>query len=319
MQDQTDTRPLPAAPRRRTGRRILTGFVLLMLIGLGALSWLVWSGRMQVPFLSASRQPGLALHAPAPAPAGTQPAPAPSQAAALPQVQASSSPAVPLGTVEARLALLEERLSRLDLQATAASGNAARAEGLLIAFAARRMIDRGTQLGYLEDQLKLRFADAQPNAVRTIVEAGHAPVTLDGLLAQLDSLAPKLDAATPTDDTWTRIKREMAELFVIRHETNPPVSAADRIQSAKLMLAAGRAGDAVNEIQRLPGSANAGEWIAQVRRYDQVQRALDLIETTAMLDPRNLQDSQGRRVEQASPLAGPTASPSPTPSPSQKP
>ena len=47
-------------------------------------------------------------------------------------------------------------------------------------------------------------------------------------------------------------------------------------------------------------------WMVSVRRYSQVQQALDLIETTAMLDPRNLQDSQGRRLEQASPLAGPT-------------
>lgn len=38
-----------------------------------------------------------------------------------------------VGNVEARLAMLEDRLSRINLQANAASGNAARAESLLIA------------------------------------------------------------------------------------------------------------------------------------------------------------------------------------------
>jgi len=316
MQDQPQTiagaSPLPPAPRRRTGRRILTGFVLLMLVGLGIGGWLVWTGKLDLPFASRMHQASMKSSAPVAAPGSGPLAPLGSAPTGMPAGNA-------VGAVEARLALLEERLSRIDLQATAASGNAARAEGMLIAFAARRMIDRGAQLGYLEDQLKLRFADAQPNAVRTIIEAGHSPVTLDDLVTRLDTLAPKLNAAAPTDDTWTRMKRELASLFVIRREAMPEVSAADRVQRAKLMLASGRGGDAINEIQRLPGSAAASDWMASVRRYDDVHRALDLIETTAMLDPRNLQDSQGRRVEQASPLAGPTSSPSPTPTASQAP
>lgn len=313
MQEQTETvagaTPLPAAPRRRTGRRILTGVVLLLLVGLGIGGWLAWTGRLG---WSLAPQGAVAPGKSAPmAAAGSASAPQ----AATPQ-PAAQLPGAAVGAVEARLAVLEERLARIDLQASAASGNAARAEGMLIAFAARRMIDRGSQLGYLEDQLKLRFADAQPNAVRTIIEAGHSPVTLDGLVAQLDALAPRLNAASPNADTWTRVKHELAGLFVIRHETMPDVSAEDRVQHAKLLLASGRAGDAVNEIQRLPGSSAAADWIASVRRYDDVHRALDLIETTAMLDPRNLQDSQGRHVEQASPLAGPTASPAPPAGPS---
>jgi hypothetical protein len=315
MQDQPETfsgaTPLPAAPRRRTGRRILTGLVLLLLVGLGIGGWLVWTGKLDLLFPQHNAETAGSPKSSTPVAAAGS-GPVSPQALPSPAGQPST---LPVGAIEARLALIEDRLSRLDLQATAASGNAARAEGMLIAFAARRMIDRGSQLGYLEDQLKLRFADAQPNAVRIIIEAGHSPVTLDGLVSQLDALAPKLNAATPADDSWTRVKRELAGLFIIRHEVIPEISAEDRVQRAKLMLAAGRAGDAINEVQRLPGSAAAAGWIASVRRYDQTQRALDLIETTAMLDSHNLQDSQGRRVEQASPLAGPTDSPSPSPKP----
>lgn len=315
MQDQTETQMLPSASRPRTGRRFMTGLVLLLLLGLALAAWLIWRGSLDIPGLTSSTGPQPARKAPIAA----LPSAAPKQAPVTPQ--STATPALPIGTVEARLALLEERMSRLDLQATAASGNAARAEGLLIAFAARRLIDRGAQLGYLEDQLKLRFADAQPNAVRIIIEAGRSPVTLDRLMAQLDTLAPKLEIPTKTDSAWTRAKREIAELFVIRHEATPLVSAEERIQRAKLLLTAGRADDAVNEVQRLPGAEDARDWIEAVQRYDRVQRALDLIETTAMLDPRNLQDSQGKHVEQPSPLAEPTgtAAPAPVASPATRP
>ena len=46
------------------------------------------------------------------------------------------------GGIDQRLAAAEQRLARLDLQAQAAAGNAARAEGLLIAFATRRRLFR---------------------------------------------------------------------------------------------------------------------------------------------------------------------------------
>ena len=47
------------------------------------------------------------------------------------------------GPDAARVAELEQRLSRLNLEAASASGNASRAEGLLVAFAVRRALDRG--------------------------------------------------------------------------------------------------------------------------------------------------------------------------------
>ena len=213
------------------------------------------------------------------------------------------------GALETRLALLEDRLGRLDLQAQAASGNATRAEGLLIAFAARRTIDRGAPLGYLEDQLKLRFADAQPNALQTVIDAARAPVTLDQLYGELDALSPKLTGAAAREDSWTKVKREFAGLFVIRHETDPTIKPEDRIQRAKLMLTSGKVTEAIAEIGLLPGASGAQPWIANARRYDTLQRALDLIETTALLEPRLLKDDRGTAVVQPSPLNSPAPAP----------
>ena len=82
------------------------------------------------------------------------------------------------GGLDSRVAAMEQRLTRLDLQTQAAAGNAARAEGLLIAFASRRAIERGAPLGYLADQLRLRFGDARPNAVRTVIETAQTDATL---------------------------------------------------------------------------------------------------------------------------------------------
>src|SRR3546814_4848182 len=83
-----------------------------------------------------------------------------------------------LNALAARVAELEQRLSRITLQAESASGNASRAEGLLVAFAVRRALDRGLSLGYLDAQLRLRFGDDQPNAVKTIIDTSREPVKI---------------------------------------------------------------------------------------------------------------------------------------------
>ena len=301
MPDEYFNQPIRPTARSRTGRRILTGLVLLLLIGGGLAAWLVWRGTVDLAALTGGRSTIVPAKLAQPAARRSPPA--------LPAVPPPV--AVQVGTVEARLAQLEDRLSRLDLRAEAASGNAARAEGLLIAFAARRTIDRGAPLGYLEDQLRLRFADAQPNAVQTIVDGAAKPVTLDTLLGGLDTLGIRMAGAASNDDTWTKVKREVSGLFVIRRESAPSIGPRDRLQRVKTMLVEGKVDEAIAELGRLPGAEGAGEWVALARRYETVQRALDLIETTAMLDERRLRDSKGATVEQPSPLAEPAGETAP--------
>lgn len=204
------------------------------------------------------------------------------------------------GGLDQRLAAAEQRLARLDLQAQAAAGNAARAEGLLIAFATRRALERGAELGYLADQLRLRFSDALPNAVTTVIETSRDPITLDQLIARLEGLAPKL-AETTEEPSFDRFKREISELFVVRRESAPSPQPQRRLERARLFLQSGRVGAAIEEVQNLPGAASGEAWIADARRYAAAQRALDLIETSAVLEPRRLRDRSGQRIEQPSP------------------
>src|SRR3546814_171657 len=180
-----------------------------------------------------------------------------------------------------RVGELETRLSRITLQAASASGNATRAEGLLIAFAARRALDRGLSLGYLEAQLRLRFADDQPNAVKTIIDTARDPITLEQLRSELDALAPQLVGRNSESggSLWTGIRRELGELFILRPAGTQSPRASERIDRARRYLPGGQADNAIEEVEAMPGAQVASKWLIDARRYNEARRALDLIET----------------------------------------
>jgi hypothetical protein len=288
MQDETLSQPLPLPrPRRSLATTLLVALVAFVLGG-ALVGWLIQSDQLPFEF------PGQGAQAPAPAHLAQPAAPASS---ALDAPDAAT-----LGTVETRLALLEDRLTRIDGQAGAAAGNAARAEALLIAYAARRRLDKGEPLGVIESQLKLRFGGAQPQAVDTILAAARRPVTLDELVGRLDAAGPSLTGTEPDESSWSRLGRELASLFVVRRAPVTAATPAVRVGNARLMLVRGEIDKAIAEIERLPGADRAHGWIESARHYAETQRALDVIETAAMLEPRALRDSSGKPVQQPSPL-----------------
>lgn len=212
--------------------------------------------------------------------------------------------ALPSRALDVRVAELENRLSLINVQAQEASGNAGRAEGLLIAFAARRALDRASALGYLEGQLQLRFGTAQPNAVATIVRAARNPVTMDQLRAQLEEIGPSITSGRAADEGfWDALQREAGELFVVQQQGAVTQTPSQRLQRAQRYLEAGRVEAALAEIEQLPGRTKAADWIARARLYAEARRALDIIESAAILEPRSLRDANGQPIEQPSPLA----------------
>lgn len=202
------------------------------------------------------------------------------------------------GGIDARVAAMEQRITRLDLQTQAAAGYAARAEGMLITFAARRAIERGQPLGFLEDQLRLRFGEGRPNAVQTVIDAARDPVTLDLLLVQLDGLGGQL-VETPEDaGLLTRIGQELGQLFSVRTDDTPSPVAEQRLARARAHLENSRPERAIAEVEALPNAAAAADWLAQAERYAAAQRALEALESAAVLDTRDLRDGDGQPVEQ---------------------
>lgn len=268
---------LPA--RGPSFRALAIGALLLLLIGIAGGGWAVnrW--------LTSANLPPTAKMIAAPVGAGN-PLATKDGANAAPLVIA---PVDGANALAARVGELEQRLSRITLEAESASGNASRAEGLLVAFAVRRALDRGLSLGYLDAQLRLRFGDDQPNAVKTIIDTSREPVTLEQLRAGLDAMAPQLVGRGGDDSgsLWTGLRRELGELFVVRAAGTQSPRASERLDRARRYLAAGQADLAIAEVEAMPGSDVASDWLIAARRYHEARRALDLIETAAILEPRD--------------------------------
>ncbi len=183
---------------------------------------------------------------------------------------------------------LEGRLSPTKLQAQQISGNVSRTESMLIAFSARRAIDSGSALGYIENELRLKFSNSNPDDIRAIIDAGNNPVRLATLQNQLEIASDIL--LTPSSDAtaWGIIKKEMGELFVVRKEGSQPPQADRRLARIKTALTSRDIKTAILEMEKMPGANSARDWIALAKRYDRVQKALDAIEKTAISIPSNI-------------------------------
>ncbi|MDB5689759.1 MAG: hypothetical protein JWL91_1635 [Sphingomonas bacterium] len=201
-----------------------------------------------------------------------------------------------------RIGQIETRIAAIDARTQAAVGNADRAEGLLVAFAARRALDRGVALGYIETLLRDRFGGGQPQAVATILNAAHQPVTLDQLQSGLESAAPGLMARSTQENWWDNVRRELAGMIVVRRAGEPSAAPQDRLSRAREQLRDGNVEGALAEVSRMPGRAGAAAWITLARRYVSARSALDIIETAALLTPSR-------------PSGAPTVWPAPAPEP----
>ena len=183
----------------------------------------------------------------------------------------------------ARIAELESRLARVENAARQAVGSAGRTDALVVAFAARRAIDRGVPLGYLETLLVDRFGARHPRAVATIITSARAPVSLDELVADYENLGPELRGGGPQDSWWSNFQRELGTLIDIRRADVPSPKPDARYRRALTRLEAGNVDAGLAETMRLPGAQNAGPWVAKARRYIAAHRALDEIESSALL------------------------------------
>lgn len=315
MTDRYDYRSEAAPPRTVRLRPVLAGLAVAFVLGITATLYFTRGGDLGLGNVFSVRSSDEEAAVPADEPgtlanelaAAPEPDPSPTATASTEEARQAAERVDQVveqaGGLDSRVAAMEQRLTRLDIQAQSAAGNAARAEGLLIAFAARRAIERGAPLGYLADQLRLRFGEARPNAVQTVIDAAQNPVTLDRLVARLDGLAPTLSDAPADEGVFTWLGREISEIFVVRREDTPSPVAERRLERARLFLESGRVEAAVSEVRNLPNAAEAEDWLADAERFAAAQRALETLETAAVLDPRELRDGGGERVEQRSPAA----------------
>jgi len=184
---------------------------------------------------------------------------------------------------EARVTTLEGRLAAVESAAQRAAGSAGRADALLVAFAARRAIDRGVALGYLETLLVARFGAEHQRAVAQIVTASRDPVRLDQLIADYDRLGAALRGGAPEENWWEGFKRELGSVIAVHRAGTPSLKPSATYDRARARLASGEVDAALAETMRLPGVARATPWVMQARRYVAAHRALDEVESAALL------------------------------------
>lgn len=216
------------------------------------------------------------------------------------RVAAVTAPIKAAPADEARMAALEARLGKIEGQAQATAGSAGRADALLVAFAARRAIDRGVALGYLETLLVQRFGAQNQASVATVITAARNPVKLDELVQQYEQLGPVLKGAGPDESWWSSFKREVGGIVSIHRADAPSPQPQARYDRAMVHLRAGEVDAALAETMRMPGAANAEPWIVKARSYISAHRALDQLESAALLG-----------AGQASPPATISVSPAP--------
>jgi hypothetical protein len=276
MEHEAVNRP---ARQQRAGLAWILLPLLAFLAGLAAMAWLLTRWSAAASFL------GVAPSAPAPQPVQAMPMQAQPQPLVAPGQNEPARLVIDPETTR-RVALLEQRVAEIDSQSRAAVGNADRAEGLLVAFAARRALDRGVPLGYIEGLLRQRFGDSQRAAVATIFTASRQPVTLQELQDGLQEIGPTLGGVEPGRNWWDALRHELGDLVTIRREGTPSTMPDERLKRATRRLEAGQVEVALAEVLRMPGRERAGDWIAKARRYVMARRALDTIETAALLDQR---------------------------------
>lgn len=252
-----------------TLKRIIIVMSIAFLVGLGIMGWAVsrWAPAREL-LLGESTQPVAVNTAPSTL--------APSRALPPPTLLPNAN--------DSRIDALEARIDRL-VNVSTGTGTSARAEGLLIAFAARRAIDRGLSLGYLEGALQQHFGSTQPRAVGVVIGAAQRPVTLDQLRTDLDAVAPKLLSSMPNKNWTERVRESLSNLIIVRKAGAPSTQPTERLARAGRMIDSGRVDVALTEVARLPGAANANAWMRNARQYAETHRALDILEASAIMQP----------------------------------
>jgi hypothetical protein len=96
-------------------------------------------------------------------------------------------------------------------------------------------------------------------------------------------LGPALRGGGPDEGWWQGFRRELGTVLSIHRADAPSPQPQARYDRALVKLESGEVDRALNETMRLPGAANAASWIVRARRYIAAHRALDEIESGALL------------------------------------
>jgi hypothetical protein len=280
----------PVSKPGPTWRRKLVFPLLFFVAGIGVAGW----GVTQTEFgrsIAGLQTPNAAIVAPNDAPAAQGSAPSDQAAARIAELEAS---------------LAQQQSSAPIRVATVSS----RADGMLLAFAARRALELGLPLGSFEDDLNARFGSSEPHMVAAVVAAAKTPVTIAKLRGDLIGLLPQL-SGVESAGLWDRLTTGFSNLATVRRGDDAPHDPNALLAQAKTAMETGDVDTALQAISRLPNRAVAADWMAAARRYSEAQRALNALEKAA-LSSTDAQPSPGEFLlpEPTPAMPAPEAAPS---------
>jgi hypothetical protein len=283
MSDDNSIPPAQMPERGRPGFKVQVALALLAFAaGLAAMAWAMtqWNGSS-------------VQKAPAPPVATLNGALEPATQPTAPLTPPPAAPGVQSGGVSAtgdialaRLGEFEQRMARLTVEAQTASNFANRAEAMMTAFAARRALDAGAPLGYLEGQLRVIFGEGQPKAVATIINAAREPVTVPMLRQKLEGLRAAMLRGDPRAGWWEGMMQGLGNLAVVRRADAPTPEPEQRLADARLAVESGQMDEAIRQVSALPARPEMATWLELARRYNEARRALEVIEAAAVIEPR---------------------------------
>lgn len=279
-------RVTPREPARRSGGAPWIWIAVAFVGGLLAMAWILTNGTRL--WSGAEEGAPVAAAADAPPPAATpelarlagsvDPVSGRVVDPAARDALSAASPA--MGELQRQVGALEGRLATVRTAADGAAANARRAEAILLAFAARRTLDRGVPLGFLQAQLRQRFP-GQPRAVDTIVDAAANPVTVESLRAALPELAVRREDGL--GGLFTALRRDGEPLI---HRVRPGErsrDASELLGEAESALARGNVEAALAAVGATRSSPERIQWVRAAQNYVAAHQALDVIETAAIL------------------------------------
>lgn len=268
MDDTPPTTPSAPPPARSSSVRGLVIFALVCFaVGIAVMGWLLSEWQPARSLLLGETEVAAPIAPSAPAETSATP---------------PSEPKAILPTAEAHMAKIEEKLAIIDQQADSASTDAARAERMMIAFAARRALERGTPLGYLEGALMRQFGASDAGSVSIVIKAARMPVTLEQLEEGLDAARTGITSPDGEPGWFGSLWRDVGNIAVIKQEGEDRLSPDQRFDRARRALERDRVEIAMYEVRAMPGRDRAKEWLEKADRYVQARKALDRLEAITL-------------------------------------
>lgn len=291
--------PLPARPARTVWPWVLSGALFVFLAGLIANPWFESEVRSRLPFSAALPAPdadaaALKLRlAELERRSNGAAAAMPAERLARTEARVESSTdqiardAERIDALTAQLSALTARVDGEQARTAAIAGTAMaaadRAEGLLTLLMVRRAIEAGRPIGALEASLQRLFAARYPEAVKSVMALGQAPVSRAVLQRDLDRLATALkagDSATRGQSWWDALTSSVSGLV-----SGPDARVVGPIESAEAAMARGNVTAAAQALRRLPPAVrrDAAGWLAGAARLAAGEQGLTTLETSTLI------------------------------------